>query len=282
VSEVSVELGRLLRKYAPDRPTETFFGRDHTTFWSELRTQGWLAIGVPQSEGGAGADLIDLLEIAAVWGRYLVPVPFVPSMLVHRWLPEARISKYSALTFAVRGPSGRVFAPFGKWPTIGCCFASGKPRDFVDGGLADEHSPSLPLVACVEDSCLPEQWLQEVRSLAAAEAVGAAAAVMEQTITYAKQRSAYGQPIVLFQAIRHLLADMHCELELARSAVVWSAQPECDLNTTAVKLCLGFCRMVLKRSLQVHGGIAFTWDLGLHYYLRHILALEQLASSYGS
>src|SRR6202020_3527621 len=58
--------------------------------------------------------------------------------------------------------------------------------------------------------------------LAAAEAVGAAAECLRRSVAHAKLREQFGQPIGRFQAVKHRLANMHCDAELAASALAWA------------------------------------------------------------
>ena len=114
---------------------------------------------------------------------------------------------------------------------------------------------------------------------------GVAGKVLETSVEYVKQRSQFGKLIGSFQAIKHRCADMAVAVDSSRSAAyyaAWSlASGAADL-TKAVSIAKSFCgdtaRFVCNEGIQVHGGIGFTWDLGLHFYLRRAKLLEY---SYG-
>ena len=111
----------------------------------------------------------------------------------------------------------------------------------------------------------------------AAEALGAAVHAFEDSVEYTKIRVAYGSPIGKFQAVQHILANMFSDIELARSAYMWAAIPEEGaMSERAARLSLLYSRKIVEAAIQVHGGIGYTWELGLHYYLRHVLALQTL------
>ena len=114
--------------------------------------------------------------------------------------------------------------------------------------------------------------------LAASEAVGAAAALMTLACDYAGQRRQFGRTIGSFQALRHLLADMHVKQTSAWSTVLYAAAAleddiEDALRTASIAKAYA-SRVTLEvahGALQVFGGIAFTAEHPAHLYLRRIL-----------
>ncbi|MEM8986649.1 MAG: acyl-CoA dehydrogenase family protein [Pseudomonadota bacterium] len=124
--------------------------------------------------------------------------------------------------------------------------------------------------------------LNKAAVLFAFEQLGGADACLQMGVAYAKERFAFGRPIGSFQAIKHRLADMYAELELARSNCFYAAWA---LSTDDVSLAeaAAVARISIsaayftcaKENIQVHGGIGFTWDLDAHLYYRR----EKLLSS---
>ena len=113
--------------------------------------------------------------------------------------------------------------------------------------------------------------------LATAEAVGAAAAVLGLARDYAAERRQFGHTIGSFQAIRHLLADMHVKVESSWSSVLYAAAAldeghDDSRRTASVAKAYGAraTRAVAHGALQVFGGIAFTEEHPAHRYLRRI------------
>jgi alkylation response protein AidB-like acyl-CoA dehydrogenase len=114
--------------------------------------------------------------------------------------------------------------------------------------------------------------------LACAESVGAAAAVLGLARDYAARRRQFGHTIASFQALRHLLADMHVKVESSWSSVLYAAASldEDDPNalqtaSIAKAYAARATRDVAHGALQVFGGIAFTAEHPAHRYLRRIV-----------
>jgi alkylation response protein AidB-like acyl-CoA dehydrogenase len=112
----------------------------------------------------------------------------------------------------------------------------------------------------------------------AADALGAAAAVMNHAVEYAKVRRQFDQPIGSFQAIQHLCVDMYETVELARSGVLhalWAADaaPPAERHLAAVraKAFAGQLATVADTAIQVFGGIGYTWEHDAHLYLKRLL-----------
>jgi alkylation response protein AidB-like acyl-CoA dehydrogenase len=125
--------------------------------------------------------------------------------------------------------------------------------------------------------------LQRAAVGAAAEMLGAARRCMEMSVEYAKVRQQFGQPIGMFQAIKHMCADMLLEVENAHAAVYYAAwaldagSPDAALATSAAKAYVGeAARKVCGSAVQVHGGIGFTWEYDLHLYFKRAKHFEPL------
>jgi hypothetical protein len=111
------------------------------------------------------------------------------------------------------------------------------------------------------------------------DALGAAAALLDMTVTYAGQRKQFGAVIGSFQAVKHHCANMTVAVEAARSAL-WSASLAVDHGNhpvdrkRAVAAAVAYAKSaacdVAGTALQVHGGIGFTWEHDLHLFLRRI------------
>lgn len=127
-------------------------------------------------------------------------------------------------------------------------------------------------------------WLRDLGAvLACADAVGAASAVIDETVAYAKQRVAFGRPIGSYQAIKHHCADMVVGREKSTVAT-WQAAialrdgwPDRRLAVAVAKSVAGpACSAAVSQALQIFGGIGFTWEHDLHLYLRRVKTDELL------
>ena len=118
--------------------------------------------------------------------------------------------------------------------------------------------------------------------LAAAESVGAASKVLEDSCAYAAARRQFGHPIGSFQALRHLLADMYVRQSSAWSTVLYAAAT-LDLNSEEAPQTASIAKAYVARAtrevahgaMQVFGGIAFTAEHTAHRFLRRILVRNQ-------
>jgi alkylation response protein AidB-like acyl-CoA dehydrogenase len=117
----------------------------------------------------------------------------------------------------------------------------------------------------------------------AAEHVGMIEAMLEMTRTYVGQRHQFGRPLGSFQAIKHRLADMLVDLERARSAARYAAAVfdedpvSVDLPAAvAGAICTDAVIRVAHETVQLHGGIGFTWEHPAHYYVRRALGDEAM------
>ena len=118
--------------------------------------------------------------------------------------------------------------------------------------------------------------------LAAAEAIGAANAVLEAAVRYAAERRQFGRAIGSFQSIRHLLADMYVRQQSGWSTVLYAAASFDDgaaEAAEAVSVAKAYvsraAREVAHDAMQVFGGVAFTAEHPAHRYLRRIIVREQ-------
>lgn len=109
-----------------------------------------------------------------------------------------------------------------------------------------------------------------------AEQVGAAARILELTVEYAKLRVQFGRPIGSFQALKHRLADLHVLVESARSAS-YAAVDGTVSPAVAKAHCSEALFAVAAEAIQLHGGIAITWEHDAHLVFKRSHALTQLA-----
>jgi alkylation response protein AidB-like acyl-CoA dehydrogenase len=115
----------------------------------------------------------------------------------------------------------------------------------------------------------------------ALEAVGIAQKALELGVEYVSAREQFGKKIGTYQAVSHPLADTYVETELARSLAYWAAwcvaqeseqqderAPVAAVVASAKSFCAETAVAACERSIQVHGGIGFTWEHVLHRYYK--------------
>jgi alkylation response protein AidB-like acyl-CoA dehydrogenase len=143
------------------------------------------------------------------------------------------------------------------------------------------------LVAAEGDAArIVERTLRLAAVALAAEQVGAAQKCLEMSVDYAKLRVQFGRPIGSFQAIKHKCADMLLEVESARSAAYYAAWTAADASpelAVVAPLAKAYCSEAFANAaaetIQIHGGIGFTWEHDAHLYYRRAKSSEQFLGS---
>ncbi len=117
--------------------------------------------------------------------------------------------------------------------------------------------------------------LDRAAVLMAFEQLGGATRALEMTREFTLGRYAFGRPVASFQAIKHRLADLYVEIELARSNCYYGAWA---LENEAPELGLAACgarasatdafELASKEMIQLHGGVGYTWEFDCHLFYR--------------
>jgi alkylation response protein AidB-like acyl-CoA dehydrogenase len=140
----------------------------------------------------------------------------------------------------------------------------------------------LPPGTPVGDAATARAWRQAGAVLVAAYQAGMAQACAERATEYGLARQQFNRPVGSFQAVKHLLADLAVRAEVARAAVDSAAchldDPDVgdvDRAVRAAKCLAGEAALAnAKGSLQVHGGIGFTWEVDVHLFLKRAWVLN--------
>jgi len=133
---------------------------------------------------------------------------------------------------------------------------------------------------------LASHLLDRAAVLMAFEQLGAAQAAFDATKAFTQGRYAFGRPIASFQAIKHRLADMWCELELARSNAYYGAWAlSNEVPELAVAACIARIQasealsLISEEMIQMHGGVGYTWEYDCHLFYRRAKALAAMLGS---
>jgi hypothetical protein len=278
-SDVALSAAEEFDKLLSDFTAKGLLAEFDEAAWRAMEDGGWLVAG--KDSEGASLDLLDLIELAIVWGRHLIPAPFISTVIAQRWMGVNAASSRRGFTYSL-APVAGALAPFGS--LAGTTFLSSIGPNGAQTGLiaatgVDDFAPSLPLTeVAVGTRCDPEV-ARETIVLHAAVAVGICEALLKKTVDYANFRKAYDQEIGKFQAIRHRMADVHRDIEACRGLLLTAVNDK-ERGTGACRLIAKLSRGMVEACLQTHGAIGFTWDLGIHRYLRHTIALDKLLASY--
>lgn len=159
-----------------------------------------------------------------------------------------------------------------------------EPAEALDRGqgvhllTADGARPEVVLDGWASGGETAAGWLAGLL----ADLVGGADRVLSLSVSHARVREQFGRPLVRFQAVTHRLAEMKARVELMRSAIARLAFLMDGGTWTPSFLAAllwsvpAYAREVCESAIQVHGGVGFTWEYGLHLYYRRILALQSM------
>ena len=191
------------------------------------------------------------------------PVPFAPSAqvaVVRAVLDDGSGAGAEALFLLdLEGDAPAVQAAMDRTRELGRIEVDRRPATFLGGADAVRAHLDAGAVAY------------------AAELLGSAARCLDVTVAYARERVQFGRPIGSFQAVKHRCADMLVDVEGMRSTAWWAAwclsvgDAEASVAASTAKAwCSDAADRVLASTLQVHGGIGFTWECDVHLYLKRV------------
>ena len=114
-----------------------------------------------------------------------------------------------------------------------------------------------------------------------AELLGCAERALDLSVQHARHREQFGRPIAQFQAVAHMLADMKSRTELMTSALarlvaaIEEREDGVDRLLDSMRYFIpGAARQTCETAIQIHGGVGFTWEHGLHLYYRRALQTQ--------
>jgi alkylation response protein AidB-like acyl-CoA dehydrogenase len=253
---------------------------DSPDLWSKLCDQ----IGV------AGLDIADTAPVLEELGYALASVPLLASLVANEALRgtdapdlQDRIAGGEVATFADKDP-----VLYGAQATILLAVtdeglvlvesADVQPAPALDQSLELAH---IDLGNATTKLIDPDGAAAAARARTAgligvsALAVGTAQRGLDMTVAYSKEREQFGRQIGSFQALKHRMADMLVLVEMSRSAA-WAAASG-ELNpATAAAYCVDAVHKVAAETIQLHGGIAITWEHDAHRVFKRAHALGQL------
>jgi alkylation response protein AidB-like acyl-CoA dehydrogenase len=259
---------------------------------------GVAALAVPEEYDGVGASLLESMVVLEEVGRSLAPSPLLASVVAAEALLAGGTDEAIA-ELLPRIAAGEVAA-----------FAvPDEPALFADLAtvlvvaddslvLADDPAPWVPsmdqtvrlgLVTTVEGTPIGDAPAARARAAlvgavgVAALSAGLSARALEMTVAYTKERVQFGRPIGSFQALKHRMADLLVLVEMSRSAS-WAASYALatgaanaeQLAHVAKAYCSDALDRIAAETVQLHGGIAITWEHDAQLVFKRAHALSQL------
>jgi len=132
----------------------------------------------------------------------------------------------------------------------------------------------------------PEAWYERAACAIACDSLGVAEAMLAATVDYATVRQQFGRPIGSFQAVKHALADMLVQISVTRRLVAAAVDavavggPDTARTVSMAKsYATETAVAVAGKAMQLHGGIGYTWESGIHRYLKRAMLNRALFGS---
>src|SRR6476659_2784641 len=217
------------------------------SLWKLLCEQvGAAALVVPEELGGAGGELAEGVAIGTV--------VFDPGFVINGAIADIvvaadgeTLTRWTTFT-ATPVPTMDLTRPLARL----------EPKDTVtigaDPGLADTAS-----------------------ILVAAEQIGAAAKCLDLTVEYTKDRVQFGRPIGSFQALKHRMADLYVAVQSARALVNDAVAEPTPTSAALARFAASEAfSKVAAEAVQMHGGIAITWEHDIQLYFKRAHGSAQL------
>jgi alkylation response protein AidB-like acyl-CoA dehydrogenase len=261
-------------RYPPERVAEladSDAGWDPDS-WTELAELGWLGVSVSEDEGGAGLGFLEEAVLFEELGRALYPGPYFSTVALA--LPLLGADDRAAVAAGEARRSAQVDGLVPDLALVDRVLTAGGP--VAAEGKAVETMDATRrlgrLAATAGDAGIDRP---RVRAALALEAVGIAQRALDWGVEHAKERQQFGKSIGVYQAVSHSLVDAFMATELSRSLAYWAAwcvaegDEQAPTAAAAAKAYAAEAAVsACERSIQVHGGIGFTWEHPLHRYYK--------------
>ena len=292
----------LAERFKPEKVRELAeSGSYDEALWREVSELGWPGIAIAPEYGGQGLGMVELMILCEALGHACAPLPLLSNACAglviegagsdeqkQRWLGgiasgEGR-GAFGDSDVLIDADGAACAVIYGSDDEVRVADLDGaalEPLDLIDATrrysapLGDGVGEPVPGVfAAATDRVL---------IAVAADLVGVAQRAMEMAVEYAKDRKQFDRPIGAYQAVSHQCAEMLYDVEEARSLTyfaAWAADADPDSLPRAAAMAKARASdaawSVCKASIQVHGGIGFTWEHDLHFLLKRARAGAQL------
>ena len=297
----------LSARFKPEKVRELAESRSYDdALWKEIAELGWPGIAIPDESGGQGLGTVELMLLCEELGYACAPTPFLSNAIAGlviadggsdeqrgRWLPG--IASGEALGAAALDPEQpALVADAGRASVL--LLPDGDQGVLVEPGDAEiepleliDATRSFARVSASGGEPLPvETGMHRAMVALAGELTGLGQRAMEMAVEYAREREQFGRPIGAYQAVSHRCAGMLYDVEEARSLTyyaAWCADAEPESLPLAAHMAKARASeaawSVTSAALQVFGGIGFTWEHDLQFWLKRARVDRQLLGGPG-
>jgi alkylation response protein AidB-like acyl-CoA dehydrogenase len=285
--------------------------KDQTVDWPVLVDAGWVGLEVAEQFGGAGVTFAEVAVICEEMGRAASANSYLGSAVLAVGTLKALQPSQTRDRLLADVASGAVRVAVALDSMDFVPDAEGADRILVvaDGVVTEpvltvtsqpvlDETRRLASVTAdgVEEGEVlrfdedPEAAVRRLLDRAAVavacDSLGLSEAMLSATVAYAKVRHQFGRPIGSFQAVKHACADMQVTIAVSRqlvtAAVEAVAADRQDASVAASMAKSYVCRAavdVVGKAMQLHGGIGYTWESGIHVYLKRAALNRSLFGS---
>lgn len=257
--------------------------------WSTYADLGWLALGVPEDNGGVGLGVAEETLLFIELGRRLAPGPLRSTILAARIAAAAGQDELVGQLISGERRAGLAVGDLAIDARVGDLLVrlsptSGSLTEITEIAPAVGVDPTTRIGRAVEGAVVAEAdgpFLTIARLHATAELLGVIEAVRDMSAFYAQTRQQFGVPIGTFQAVKHRCADMAVAAYAVRSQLMFAAvrfdagEADADFQAaSAYALATTRAQKSTADNIQNHGGIGFTWEQDSHLFLKraHLLS----------
>lgn len=259
--------------------------------WQLLCEQvGAAALVVPEELGGAGGELGDAAVVLEELAKNLVPTPLLGTTLAE--LALLAVGAEEPLEGLAEGTSiGTVvfdagYVINGDIADVVIAAQDGQLTRWTDNTVtpATAMDPTRRLAAVAPGSTAAlgaDPGLADTAAiLMAVEQVAAASRCLDLTVAYSKDRVQFGRPIGSFQALKHRMSDLYVKVSAARSIVNDAIADPTPTNASLARyMATEAFNAVAGEAIQMHGGIAITWESDIQFYFKRAHGSAQLLGS---
>jgi alkylation response protein AidB-like acyl-CoA dehydrogenase len=292
----------LTARYKPEKLRQLAeAGEYDDAIWNEMCELGWPGIFIGEEHGGQELGVVELAILCEELGYALAPSPFLSNaaaglVIQHagsddqksKWLPGIASGEQRGTVAYVKDGVAELVPDVDSASIV--VLVEGSSATVVEAAEAQAETANTidstrrfsRVQASSGGEALPGDAAPGIDPICvaiAAELVGVSQRAMEMSVEYAKDRQQFGRPIGVNQGVSHRCAQMLLEIESARSATLyagWAADHEPETLPLAAAMAKAYASdtgwRVTASALQVHGGIGFTWEHDLHFFLKRAKA----------
>ncbi|WP_445170409.1 acyl-CoA dehydrogenase family protein [Mycolicibacterium sp. Dal123E01] len=283
--------------------------KDRAVEWPVLADAGWVGLEIPEELGGAGTTFAEVAVICQEMGRAASATSFLGSAVLAVGVVNALQPSESRDRLLADIASGSTRAAVAFEPLDYVPDAEGADRVLlIDGDAVVEadltitpqpvldETRRLAIVAPGEVSQVhqfagdPQAQIRRLHDRAAVavacDSVGIAEAMLAATVAYTTVRHQFSRPIGSFQAVKHACADMYVAISVSRQLVgaavhaVTEDRPDATVSVAMAKSYACSAAVdIAGKAMQLHGGIGYTWESGIHVYLKRAALNRSLFGS---